>query len=67
MKSGGIEAVVRAGLSICDEQDWRRCEAVAEVIAQAKTGDVSLLFTKLGPQVCAINHGIFVLHLIILP
>ncbi|XP_071523872.1 transport and Golgi organization protein 6 homolog isoform X2 [Panulirus ornatus] len=50
MKPGGIEAVVHAGLSICDQQDWQHCEAVAAVIAQAKTSDVNILFASLGPQ-----------------
>lgn len=50
MKPGGIEAVVHAGLSICDQQDWQHCDAVAAVIAQAKTSDVNILFASLGPQ-----------------
>ncbi|KAG7173508.1 Transport and Golgi organization 6-like [Homarus americanus] len=50
MKAGGVSAVVVAGLTICDKQDWRRCEAVATLIAQAKFKDMDLFFSTLGPQ-----------------
>ncbi|KAK3858629.1 hypothetical protein Pcinc_035187 [Petrolisthes cinctipes] len=49
---GGIAAVVGAGLSICEGQDWRCCEAVAAVIARARTNDLAHYYSTVGPQMC---------------
>lgn len=54
---GGVAAVVGAGLSICEGQDWRCCEAVAAVIAHARTKDLTHYYSTVGPQVNIIPIG----------
>lgn len=48
---GGLRAVVGAGLALCDGQDSRRCQAVAALIAHARTPDLDQFYAALGPQV----------------
>uniref|UniRef100_A0A0N7ZAL9 RNA polymerase II assembly factor Rtp1 C-terminal domain-containing protein n=1 Tax=Scylla olivacea TaxID=85551 RepID=A0A0N7ZAL9_SCYOL len=53
MVDGGLQVVVGAGLTLCDGQDVRRCQAVAALIAHARTPDLTSFYASVAPQVVA--------------